>query len=136
MIASNLPAFRPPSMVVEAPPPTHSTWSFTGFPAPPGDHEIGRPDAFLFEELLLGGHQVLAVDEGRDAVRGRDGLQALRPGRTRPGSRDRQTAGYRGGFQEVPARPGRRSRLLRHGGNSTCRRRGLSTPDWPKDIDT
>ena len=29
MMASNFPALSPPSMVVEAPPPTHSTWSLT-----------------------------------------------------------------------------------------------------------
>ena len=33
MIASNFPALRPPSIVVEAPPPTHSTWSSTGRPS-------------------------------------------------------------------------------------------------------
>ena len=33
MIASNLPALSPPSIVVEAPPPTHSTCSFTGLPS-------------------------------------------------------------------------------------------------------
>jgi hypothetical protein len=47
----------------------------------PGDHEVGRLDTLLLEELLLRGHQVLAVDEGRDAVRSRDALQALGPGR-------------------------------------------------------
>ena len=32
--------------------------------------EVGSLEPFLLEELLLRRHQVLAVDEGRDAVRG------------------------------------------------------------------
>ena len=33
MIASNFPALSPPSMVVEAPPPTHSTRPLSGRPS-------------------------------------------------------------------------------------------------------
>ena len=33
MIASNLAAFRPPSIVVGPPPLTHSTWSLTALPS-------------------------------------------------------------------------------------------------------
>ena len=43
--------------------------------------EARQADALLLEELLLRRHQVLAVDEGRDAVRGGDRLERLGPGR-------------------------------------------------------
>ena len=49
-------------------------------------HEVGRPGALLLEELLLRRHQVLAVDERRDAVRGRDGLEPLGLGPADPGA--------------------------------------------------
>src|SRR5262245_7660286 len=80
----------------------------TTFAPPPGTTKSGVLSAFFLEELLRGGHQMLAIDEGRDAVRRTDGLEAL--GRGTPGSartdEGADARGQPGGPEEIAPRRG------------------------------
>src|SRR5207245_2244773 len=93
--------------------------------------------ALPLEQLLLPRPPVLAVHEGRDAVRDRDGFRSLRPRRRPPGGGDGRGAG---GCQEASAGPrhARSSlncgRMRRSGGlrqaQSTPRAQRLSTATY------
>src|SRR5580765_9109514 len=68
-----------------------------------GDDEAREAQPLLVEELLLAGHEVLAVHERRHAVRGRDGL-ALRAHPRRPSGEREARAREACSAQETTAR--------------------------------